>query len=61
MDPEEARADTGLGKEKGQLFHVNINEARKEQPSEPIIKAMESGQSGKCQESLQQRDVLCRL
>lgn len=43
MDPEEARGDTGLGKEKGQLFHVNTNAARKEQPSEPIIKAMESG------------------
>lgn len=38
MDPEEARGNTGSGKEKVQLSHFNPNEGEKEEQGQRVIK-----------------------
>lgn len=55
--------DTGSGggkKEKRRFFHFNTKDAGNEEPSEPIIKAMEPQPRAVCGTRLQRRDVLCR-
>ena len=46
MDPKKAGGNAGFGKEGGQFFHLNRNEAGNKKRSEPVIKA--SQRSGVC-------------
>ena len=46
MNPKKAGGNAGFGKEGGQFFHLNRNEAGNKEQSEPVIKA--SRRSGVC-------------
>ena len=39
MNPKKAGGNAGFGKEGGQFFHLNRNEAGSKEQSEPVIKA----------------------